>query len=339
MHKVSKLIVCTAALAALAAAGQSGAEEYKLKIPLGLPAMKIPKDNPLTAEKIELGKQLYFDPRLSEDSTVSCATCHDPAKGWSNSDRFATGIRAQVGGRGAPTILNAGYLQMQFWDGRAAHVEGQALGPIENPIEMAMSMPLLIERLNKIPGYREQFQKVFGTDATKESVAKAIGAFERTVLAGNAPYDKFKAGDKVALSEEAQRGMKVFFGVGNCAACHSAPLFTDGAFHNLGIGMDSEKPDLGRYAISKQAGDTGAFRTPSLRDIDKHAPYMHDGRFKTLEEVVDYYDKGGTANDYLDEELFPLKLTAQQKSDLIKFMKEGLASGDYPLIQAPKFPE
>jgi cytochrome c peroxidase len=300
--------------------------------------MKIPADNPLTVDKVELGKQLYFDKRLSQDNTVSCATCHDPEKGWSNADRFATGFKQQKGGRSSPTVVNSGYHFFQFWDGRAKHVEGQALGPIQNPIEMAMEMGPLVERLNTIPGYREQFQKVFKTDVTEEGIAKAIGAFERTLLAGDAPYDRFKAGDPSALSEAAQRGMKVFFNKAHCSACHSGPLFTDGAFHNIGIGWNQETPDLGRYVESKLDGDKGSFRTPSLRDIARTAPYMHDGSEATLEAVVEYYNKGGNSNPYLDESIFPLNLNDQDKADLITFLKEGLTSNVYPKVEQPELP-
>lgn len=319
--------------------GVARAENYELDVPLGLPAMDIPKDNPLTAEKIELGKQLYFDSRLSSDNTVSCASCHDPKKGWSNGDRFASGVRGQKGGRNSPTIINAGYQYFQFWDGRAAHVEGQALGPIQNPIEMEMKLEDLVERLNAIEGYREQFQQVFGTDVTEENIAKAIAAFERTVLSGNAPFDRYKAGDEDVLSEAAQRGMDVFFNKAHCSACHAGPNFTDGAFHNIGVGIDDEEPDLGRHVISGLGGDKGSFKTPTLREIARTAPYMHDGRFATLEEVVEYYNKGGTPNPQLDEEIFPLKLTDQQKADLIAFLTEGLSSPDYPDIQPPDLPE
>jgi len=326
----------------LVGAGLVPAEEFKLNVPLGLPKMDIPPDNPLTKAKIELGKQLYFDKRLSRDNTISCASCHDPAKGWSNGERFATGVRGQVGGRSAPTIINSGYHYFQFWDGRAKHVEGQALGPIQNPIEMDLTLKELEEKLNKIEGYRKQFQEVFGAEVTSENVAKAIAAFERTILSGNAPYDQFKAGKKDALSEAAQRGMKVFFNKASCSACHSGPNFTDGAFHNIGIGMDEKdesRIDLGRYTESKLEGDKGSFKTPTLREIARTAPYMHDGRLKTLRDVVDYYDKGGTPNPYLDEEIFALNLTEQQKNDLVTFLKEGLSSPDYPNVKPPKLPE
>ena len=306
---------------------------------MGLRPMRIPKDNPLSKAKIELGKQLYFDPRLSVDDTISCASCHDPKQGWSNGAAFATGVRGQVGGRSAPTIINSGYQYFQFWDGRALHVEGQALGPIQNPIEMDLTLEDLVVKLNKIEGYRRQFQEAFGTDVTSDGIAKAIGAFERTVLSGNAPYDHFKAGDKTALSEAAQRGFKVFFNKASCSACHAGPNFSDGAFHNLGVGIKSEKPDLGRYTETKLEGDRGSFKTPTLREIARTAPYMHDGSLKTLEEVVDFYNKGGIPNPQLDEEIFPLKLTDQQKADLITFLTEGLSSPDYPDIEPPTLPK
>jgi cytochrome c peroxidase len=309
------------------------------EVPLGLKKVVWPDDNKQTAEKVELGKQLYFDKRLSRDDTISCASCHDPKKGWSNDAAFATGVRGQKGGRSSPTIINSAYQELQFWDGRAKGLEGQALGPIQNPIEMDLTLPEVVAKLNKIDGYKKQFQKVFGTDVTDDGIAKAIAAFERTVLSGGAPYDRFKAGDPKALSESAQRGMKVFFGKGHCSACHAGPNFTDSAFHNIGVGMEAEKPDIGREEQSKQGGDRGAFKTPTLREIARTAPYMHNGSHKTLEEVVEYSDKGGFPNDTLDEEIFPLKLTKEEKADLVKFLKEGLSSPKYPDVEPPKLPE
>jgi cytochrome c peroxidase len=326
-------LLAAALLPVAPAAGQD-----PFKVPFGLKPVPVPTDNPLTPEKVELGKQLYFDARLSCDDTVSCASCHDPKKGWSNGTPFATGVRNQIGGRSAPTIINAAYSELQFWDGRAHQLEGQALGPIQNPIEMDHKIDDCVAKLNKIPGYRQQFQKVFATDVTSDNIAKAIASFERTVLSGNAPYDKFKAGDKNGLSAAAQRGMKVFFNKGHCSACHIGPNFTDQSFHNVGVGMKAAKPDLGRYEVTKVTGDKGAFKTPTLREVARHAPYMHDGSIKTLEEVVDHYDKGGIANPQLDEEIFPLKLTSDEKADLVTFLKEGLSSPDYPDIAPPKLP-
>jgi cytochrome c peroxidase len=325
------------------------AQEYTLEYPLGLTKMKIPKDNPLTKAKIELGKQLYFDKRLSSDNTISCASCHDPKKGWSNDAAVATGVRGQKGGRGAPTIINAGYqTRATFWDGRAKQtkfrannaLESQALGPIQNPIEMDMTLEELVAKLNQIEGYRKQFQNVFGTDVTSDGVAKAIASFERTVLSGNAPFDKFKAGDENALSEAAERGRAMFFSNrAKCSACHTKESFSDQAFHNIGVGIDKEDPDVGRFAVSKQLGDRGSFKTPTLREIARTAPYMHDGSLKTLEDVVEFYNKGGIPNPQIDEELTPLKLTDQEKADLVTFLKEGLSSPDYPDVEPPELPQ
>lgn len=307
---------------------------------LGLPSVPVPADNPMTAEKIALGKQLYFDGRLSADNKVSCASCHDPAKGFSNGDRFATGVEGKKGGRSAPTVINTAYGSLQFWDGRAKTLEDQALGPIQNPIEMNMTLEAVIKKLNGIEGYKSQFKKVFGTDgATADGIAKAIAAYERTVISGNAPYDKFKAGDTKALSESAQRGMKLFFGKAHCSACHAGPSLTDNSFHNIGVGMDKKDFDKGRADISKLSGDTGAFKTPTLREIAKSGPYFHDGSAKTLEEVVDHYLKGGIPNEWLDEEIFNIKIASAEKADLVKFMAEGFSSPDYPDHKAPELPK
>ena len=338
MKSILAVIFATCVLLIAPQAGNSQ-DGYSLKIPAGLKKLKIPKDNKLTAEKIELGKQLFFDKRLSKDNTIACASCHDPQKGWSNGEPFATGIDKQQGGRNAPTILNAAYQYFQFWDGRAVQLEGQALGPIQNPIEMGMSLEELEKKLAGIEGYNKQFQSVFNSKPTSENVAKAIASFERTILSGDAPYDRFKAGDKSALSESAQRGMKVFFNKANCSACHVGGTLSDRAFHNIGVGYKSEDPDLGRFTVTELEGDKGSFRTPTLREIAKTAPYMHDGSLKTLDEVVDYYNKGGHANPQLDEEMFELKLSDGQKKDLVTFLKEGLSSDSYPNIKAPELPK
>ena len=330
-------VLCVLAAASVASAQDKSASETDH--PLGLPEIKHPEDNPPTPEKIALGKQLYFDPRLSVDNTISCASCHDPEKGWSNNDQFATGIGGQRGGRSAPTIVNSVYNKFHFWDGRAGSLEEQALGPIQNPIEMNMKMDVCVEKLNKISGYREQFQEVFGTEVTEEGIAKAIAAYERTIVSGAAPYDRYKAGQKDAMSEAAVRGMELFFGKAFCSACHVGPNFTDNAFHNIGIGMDKKEPDPGRYAETKLGGDRGAFKTPTLREIARTGPYMHDGGLKTLEEVVEHYNKGGIPNPQLDENLFELNLTEQEKKDLVVFLKEGLSGENYPLHTPPELPE
>jgi cytochrome c peroxidase len=335
-HLVSffAVVACAIGTASQAVQAQDAPPE-----PFGLKPVKWPDDNKPTVAKIELGKQLFFDSRLSKDNTISCASCHDPKKGFSNGSAFATGVGGAVGGRSAPTVINAAYYLQQFWDGRAPSLEAQALGPIENPIEMAISVEDVVAKLNKIEGYKSQFQSVFGTDVTRDGLAKSIAAYERTVLSGNAPFDRFKAGDKKAMSAAAQRGWAVFKGKGHCTACHVSHSFTDRSYHNIGIGMDAKVPDVGREKVSKLEGDRGAFKTPTLREIARTAPYMHDGRFKTLEEVVEHYATGGIANEYLDEEIYEFKLKPEEKKDLVIFLKEGLSSPDYPDHKAPKLPK
>lgn len=308
--------------------------------PLGLDPVRIPDDNPQTPEKVALGKLLFFDPRLSADGTISCASCHNPQLGWSNGLSFAFGIKGQIGGRSAPTVLNAAYSDTQFWDGRAASLEEQAKGPIANPIEMGSNFKKVTSFLKSTPGYVARFQDVFGTgDITIDHVAKAIAAYERTLISGNSPFDRYKyGGEKKALSKSQVRGMELFRDKDgpNCAKCHRfddfVADFTDFRFHNLGVGIDHPDPDLGREAVTGKAEDRGRFRTPTLRNIELTAPYMHDGRFATLEQVVDFYIEGGTANPNLDPDMRPFKLTDQDKEDLIAFMRA--LTGD-PLVQAP----
>jgi cytochrome c peroxidase len=326
-------------LASLICLSATAADNDLKKPPLGLKELPVVKDNPLSQEKIDLGKQLYFDKRLSADNSISCASCHDPEKGWSNGEATAQGFAGQRGGRSAPTVLNTAYQQFQFWDGRSDSLEDQALGPIANPIEMNLPIEEAVKKIAAIDGYQRQFQSVFGEAVNAENLAKAIAAFERTVLSGNAPFDRVKAGDSNALSEQAQAGMKLFFGKANCSGCHSGPNFTDNGFHNLGVNFDKADKDLGREVYSKLQGDRGAFKTPTLRDIARTAPYMHDGSLATLEDVVEYYNKGGTPNEFLDEEIFELKFSQEQQAALVAFLKEGLTSDDYPMVEPPKLPE
>ena len=300
---------------------------------------RIPSDNPLTAAKVGLGKQLFFDPRLSRDSTISCASCHDPAKGWSNGKRYATGIGGQVGTRSAPSLVNAGFQQHQFWDGRAGSLEEQVRQPIESPVEMDMKLDVLATKLNQIEGYQQQFQQAFEADASPERITQAIASFVRTIVSGEAPYDRYRAGDLKALSPAARRGHDVFFFRVNCRACHQGPNFTDGAFHNVGVGMEHPKPDVGRAVVTEYEGDTGKFKTPTLRDIARSAPYMHDGQFKTLEEVVDYYVDGAFMHGHLDQLMNVFPMTDTEKADLVAFLKEGLSSYQYPQVSPPDLPE
>lgn len=307
--------------------------------PLGLLPIDWPKDNLYTQEKAELGRLLYFDKRLSADGTVACASCHSPAHAFAEPTSVSTGIRSQKGGRNSPTVINTGYIRAQFWDGRAATLEEQAKGPIANPIEMGNTHEACVTTLQRIEGYRPLFAKAFGSDEiTIDNVAKAIATFERTVVSGNAPYDRYMAGDKQAMTPPQIRGMKIFFQA-KCAKCHAGPNFTLDTFHNLGVGADRPNADVGRFAVTKSAADWGAFKTPTLREVANTAPYMHDGSMETLEEVIDFYNKGGTPNRNLSADMKPLKLTAAQKADLIDFL-HALSGEGWQNIKPPQeFPQ
>jgi len=312
-----------------------------VRVPLGLDTnLNIPADNPLTPEKIELGRLLYFDKRLSKENDISCATCHNPHKGWTDNEVVSTGFHGQKGTRNAPTVVNSTYNLVQFWDGRAKNLEEQSLGPIANPIEMGTTHEAMVATLSGLDGYKPLFQKAFGDPAVnKERVSQAIASFERTILGGNSRFDRFQNGDTKALNESEVHGKDLFFGKANCTKCHVGTNFTDSDFHNLGVGMASAKPDLGRYDATKKEEDKGLFKTPTVRDITKHFPYMHDGSQKTLEEVVEFYDKGGEANKNLDFRVVKLNLSAQEKADLVAFLK-ALDSEPYPIVEEPKeFPK
>lgn len=338
-------------------------EPLTVEVPLGLnplPGAYVPLGNPLTKAKWELGRQLYFDPRLSADTTVACATCHNPEKGWTDQAPVSTGIKGQKGGRSAPTVLNTVYGRLMFWDGRAPSLEGQSQGPPLNPIEMGnANYKQIVERFREIPGYQEQFKKVYGTEVTIDGMAKAIATFERTALTGNSAYDKYVNGDLKALTESQKRGM-LLFGLrlpqdeeftpkdvtlkkANCTSCHSGFNFSDEQFHNLGVGYDAKAQtfaDLGRWKAmpigAKFDSDIGSFKTPTLRDLKHTAPYMHDGSETNLVDVVKFYNRGGNANRYLDPDMRPLNLTDQEIADVAAFMEA--LNGVATKVELPKLP-
>ena len=346
-------------------------EPLAVTVPLGLqpltPKIYVPASNPIMKGKYELGRQLYFDPRVSLNGTVSCATCHNPVKGWTDAMAVSIGIGGQTGSRSAPSVVNTAYGKTMFWDGRAPSLEGQAQGPVQNPIEMGkQNYKEIVERLRKLPAYVEQFQKVFGTNVTLDGMAKAIATFERVAaLSGNSKYDKYNAGDNKAMSDSEKRGLVLFgllpntdddefkakFNVdahrqkAKCSLCHQGFNFTDEQFHNLGVGWNEKTgkfADLGRWAIdpigAKTEASLGAFKTPSLRDVEHNAPYMHDGSLATLADVVEHYDKGGNSNPALDSDMKKLNLTAQEKQDVVAFMK-ALSGETKPLDELlPKLP-
>ena len=310
----------------------------EIRPPLGLPPVPIPTDNPPTADTIALGRKLFYDSHLSRDNSIACASCHSPQADFANRIPLSLGVAGKLGERNAPTIENAAYLPFQFWDGRAISLELQAASPMANPVEMNQSLDVSVSKLEKDPTYRAMFKKAFGTpDVTLERVEKALASFERTLLTGDSAFDRYQfAGDRSALTPAQVRGLEVFKDPhrGNCAACHSidahSALFTDGKFHNTGEGVNADGIiiDVGRYHETKIETDTGAFMTPTLRNVADTGPYMHDGRLKTLQDVVDFYAGQGNSNPYLDKEMRTIALTGQDRRDLVEFMKS--LTGDLP---------
>ena len=328
-------------------------------LPLGLPApVPVPEDNPQTTEKIALGRRLFFDRRLSPNDTMSCAMCHVPTQGFTvNETRLAVGINGQTTKRNSPTLYNVAYQRRLFHDGREFTLEDQIISPMTNPVEMGNpSMGYVIDKVRRLPGYREQFQQVFGTDVSVATLGKAISAYERTLLSGNSPFDRwYFGGDKTAVSAEVKAGFKIFSGRGQCSTCHSVSkegaLFTGQGFHNTGVaqlklipektievdlggGLIVQMPraqldeillppskDLGRYEITYDPTDLWRYKTPSLRNVALTAPYMHNGVLLTLEEVINYYDRGGTGAEGQDPRIAPLHLKPEEKRALLALLQ------------------
>jgi cytochrome c peroxidase len=334
--------------------------------PLGLPPVPVPANNPQTAEKIQLGDKLFNDKRFSTTGEVACATCHDPKKGFVDQLRVSEGIHKLTGTRNAPTVINAAYLKTQFWDGREPSLESQSAQPFLNPVEMGLANhePIL-KIVRSDPEYVQAFRKAFGVSAVvinMEHVKQAIAAFERMVIAGDSPFDRYQfGGDKIAMTPQQIRGLQVFTEQGRCVSCHvieqTQALFTDNRFHNLGVGFKRIRnqvnataaeflkakhagadvdhavltkrnvSELGRFAITENLSEVGAFKTATLRNIAVTAPYMHDGSLNTLKEVVDFYNNGGRVKETDPVDNFqsggirPLNLSDQQKADLVEFMK------------------
>ncbi len=343
----------------------------KVELPLGLNVARIPEGvleaNPLTRAKIELGRQLYFDTRLSVDNSISCASCHDPDVGYARETQFGVGIQGLTGNRNSPTSYNRILSTAQFWDGRAASLEEQAIGPIANPIEMGNTHEVCVETVSGIPGYVVQFEKVFPKEGvTIETIGQAIASFERIIVTGPSPYDYYERlkpflnftsedleddpdlkeeYDAVMaeleanpMSESAIRGRNLFFSERvNCAACHVGANLTDEKFHNIGVGMDQPNPDLGRFEVTGDEKDKGAFKTPTIRNVALTAPYMHDGSQKTLMEVVEHYAKGGVPNPWLSDKIEKINLTQQEKEDLVAFMEA--CTGDLQIVERGRLPQ
>ena len=281
-------------------------------------SIPFPKDNPYTAEKVALGKKLYFDTRLSKFHVQSCASCHNPAFAWGDGQPKGVGNLMKELGRRSPTIINAAYGQIFMWDGRMASLEQQALGPITTGAEMGLSLPELVKRLKAIPEYKPAFEAAFpGKGITEEGVAKAIATYERTVVSGRAPFDAWVEGDDKAISESAKRGFVLFNNKANCNLCHASWRFTDDSFHDIGL----KDEDIGRGKFLKEVEKAQhAFKTPGLREITLRGPYMHDGSLATLADVVEHYNTGGVDRPSRSDIIKPLGLTTQEKADLVAFM-------------------
>lgn len=343
-----------------------------IQLPLGVRAGQPVglQENPLTIAKIELGRQLYFDRRLSADGTVSCADCHHPQEGFGRHTQFGVGVNKQEGGRNSPVSYNRLFSGAQFWDGRAASLEEQAKGPIANPIEMGHTHENAVATVKGLEAYRLQFEAIFKDEGlTIDTIAKAIASFERAIITLPSPADhhefvrairqqfpedsdlddlkaeepeRYKEyvaaveGSK-SMSESAKRGRELFFGnKAGCTACHSGANFTDEKYHNLGVGMEKDEPDVGRMAVTKDEKDRGAFKTPTVRNVTLSAPYMHDGSQKTLEEVVNWYDRGGHPNANLSDKIKKLGLSDQDKADLVEYMKA--LEGGFPAVETGRLP-
>jgi len=304
-----------------------------------------PEDNKMTPARVELGKLLFFDVRLSSDNDISCATCHHPDRGWTDLVPVskAVGHKHFVGPRNTPTVLNTAYQNRQFWDGRARTLEDQALGPIEAGVEMAMPLEKLIPKLNAIKGYLPLFEKAYpGEGLTKVTLAKAIASFERTVVSTESPFDKYIKGDKKAMSQNAIDGFETFKDKAHCVNCHDGFNFSDGSFHNIGL-QDGELTgkELGRYNVKNRAAWYGVMKTPTLRDITKSYPYFHDGSVKTLEEATVLCASGGRFEHGVknkSQDMKDRKLTREEVDNIVSFMK-ALTGPDLGIKVPTKFPK
>nr|WP_175476237.1 cytochrome c peroxidase [Evansella caseinilytica] len=303
----------------------------ELLVPLG--DIPVPDDNPMTEEKLLLGQTLYFDTRLSGNDEVSCMNCHLPELGYGERRATFEKFGGGDGPRNSPTVINAGYYTLNFWDGRADSLEEQALGPIENPDEMNMSLDELIPKLQAIEGYEDMFIAAgFEDGITAENIGKAIAAFERQIVVTDTPYDQFLKGERDALSEQEIRGLNLFAGKAACITCHQGENLSDNQFYNIGLDNDDE----GRFAITGDETDKGAIRTAGLYGITHTAPYMSDGSIETLEEVIDYYDRGGDGHPNTSPLITELNLTDDEKADLLAFLK--VLGGEPPIFTKPEMP-
>ncbi len=333
MRRIGLAVILVLSLAASFGADAALAQG-KPKLPLGLDADStfLPDDNPMTPAKLALGKKFFWDKRWSVNATVACVSCHPPEHGWADPRQFSINFAGQPTPRHAPTIVNRLFSDRQLWTGLRPSLEEQALKDSNRTDEM------VVKNLGAIPAYQAEFRAVFQTELNPDGVAKAIASYVRTIVSGNSPYDRFRAGDKTALSAAAQQGLTLFEGKARCVACHVGFNFTDEGYRNIGVGMEKPNPDLGRYLVTKVEADKGAFKTPTLRDVAKRSPYMHDGSEKTLENVVAFYNRGGVKNPWLAQDIKPLGLSGQEQADLVVFLRSLTGEIDPEVGRPPVLP-
>jgi cytochrome c peroxidase len=337
-------------------AGLAHATEPHPLRPAPLPQLQMP-----APERVALGRLLFFDRRLSGDGTMSCATCHIPEEGFADGQPLSGAYPTSRHWRHTPNLLNVAYLQFLFWDGRSHSLEDQASGPIQAAFEMNLPMAYLEERLRESPGYVHLFQQVFGRLPDRQGIVAALADFQRTLVVHDSPFDRYLQGDAAALGTAGRRGLDIFFGErGGCAACHSGALLSDQQFHNIGVeetdslrqdplrrttrnffltqmGLERQERDPGRFAVTRQADDVGAFRTPALRQIAETAPYMHNGSLATLEAVIDFFNAGGGSDPDKSPKMQPRNFSAQEKEDLLAFLRS--LSGTVPRVRPPVVPD
>lgn len=307
--------------------GYGPATPYSIPRPTNLPPITEPDDNPTTVEGVALGRRLFYEKKLSGDNTQSCGSCHNQAYAFSdNGKAFSEGIDGQLGNMNAMAIVNLAYTTEFFWDGRSVGIEEQAREPVINPIEMHETWENALEKLQADPLYPVLFRRAFGSDEiTEDNAVKAIAQFERTMVSGNSDYDKLMRGEDNQMSAGAFRGMQIFFTeIGDCFHCHTVDLLSDYDYHNNGLDNLFDSTNIGRAGVTGRSSDIGKFKTPTLRNIQFSPPYMHDGRFQTLEEVVEHYNSGIKRSPTLDPKIKSpdgLFLTDLQKSDLVEFLK------------------
>ena len=331
--QISKILFITMAISACTPPDSHFEDQIRLSVPEGFDPIPVPAHNPLTRDKILLGQQLFFDPLLSMDSTVSCATCHQPNTFFADAEQISQGVGGRFGMRNTPSLINIAYHQLFFWDGGSITLEHQVFGPLQNPDEMGLDLASVLQRLASIPIYEEAFENIYGEPPSLRGLTQALGAYQRTLLSGGSRYDRYKAGDVMALTPAEKRGHHLFEGKAGCIHCHSGFLLTNLMFKNNGLFITQE--DSGRVRVTGLGEDYGKFKVPSLRNVAQTAPYMHDGRMATISDVIDHYNKGGNGVRGQSSLIQPLNLEEDEEADLITFLSSLTDTTVFAGIESP----